>query len=34
MTKKIKRYSSAFRRQVVSEYEAGCSKSVDKDLLL
>lgn len=25
MTKKIKRYSVAFRRQVVSEYEAGCS---------
>jgi len=25
MTKKIKRYSIAFRRQVVSEYEAGCS---------
>jgi len=25
MTKKIKRYSVAFRRHVVAEYEAGCS---------
>jgi transposase-like protein len=25
MTRKIKRYSVAFRRQVVFEYEAGCS---------
>lgn len=27
MTETIKRYSDAFRRQVVSEYEAGCSIS-------
>lgn len=27
MTKTIKRYSEAFRRQVVKEYEAGCSLS-------
>jgi transposase-like protein len=27
MTKTIKRYSEAFRRQVVKEYEAGCTLS-------